>query len=311
MPPRHDLLPPNVPLEKVAACLGLVSDTHAPDRLKRLPPSLFEALEGVDLLLHAGDVGELWVLDELSALAPVIAVSGNDGAPDADRELPVQQLVCVAGTRILLLHSHLPDPEAEMAARRGDEWGPKLDRRAEAGRRAGAAVVVFGHTHIPLAVHQEGVLLVNPGALAPPNARSRQLRQTVALLWVLRDAPPAVVHVDLAVPRALYDARVEWEAGFAVAAARYGESILAPELAADVGRIRDDVVPLAPALVRAAWMRAAHRVWGGELAVLTHAEVAAELRREPGLAPDKRARLEAAVLGVPQRTGAMQGEVGV
>ena len=311
MPPRHELLPPSVPPEKVTACLGLISDTHAPDRLKRLPPALYEALEGVDIVLHAGDVGELRVLDELSALAPVIAVSGNDGAPDADRELPMQQLVCVAGTRILLIHSHLPDAQAEMAARRGDEWGPKLDRRAEAGRRAGAGIVVFGHTHIPLAVHHGGVLLVNPGAIAPPNARSRQLRQTVALLWVLRGASPVVVHVDLAAPSAAYEARVDWEAGFAAVAARYGESILSPELAADVERIRDDVVPLAPAVVRAAWMRAAHRVWGDELPVLTHAEVAAELRRESGLVPEKRACLEAAVLGVPERTEAMQGEVGV
>jgi putative phosphoesterase len=75
MPPTRDrLLPP----ERVAARIGIISDTHMPERCAALPPALFETLRGVDLLLHAGDVGELWVLDRLSALAPVVAVHGND-----------------------------------------------------------------------------------------------------------------------------------------------------------------------------------------------------------------------------------------
>ncbi|MBC8074637.1 MAG: hypothetical protein H7Y32_01055, partial [Chloroflexales bacterium] len=56
------------PFDDVVACIGLVSDTHMPQRCAALPPALFAALRGVDLLLHAGDVGELWVLDQLSAL---------------------------------------------------------------------------------------------------------------------------------------------------------------------------------------------------------------------------------------------------
>src|SRR5438477_1199118 len=83
-------LPPDVPVERVVCCLGLVSDTHMPERCRALPPALFEVLLGVDLLLHAGDVGELAVLDRLSATAPVIAVHGNDDTEEAQRELPYQ-----------------------------------------------------------------------------------------------------------------------------------------------------------------------------------------------------------------------------
>ena len=69
---RADLLPPEWPVERLAACFGLVSDTHLPERLSRLPAALFEVLRGVDLVLHAGDIGELRVLDELSRIAPVV-----------------------------------------------------------------------------------------------------------------------------------------------------------------------------------------------------------------------------------------------
>ena len=60
MTPACDhFLPPYLPVERVAARIGLVSDTHMPERCPALPPALFEALRGVDLLLHAGDVSEL------------------------------------------------------------------------------------------------------------------------------------------------------------------------------------------------------------------------------------------------------------
>jgi len=68
--------------------LGLISDTHLPDRLRALPPEVFDALDGVDLILHAGDVGTLAVLDQLSTIAPVVAVHGNDDSAEAIRELP-------------------------------------------------------------------------------------------------------------------------------------------------------------------------------------------------------------------------------
>ena len=125
-----------VPSEKVVACVGLVSDTHMPERCAAFPASTFEVLRGVDIILHAGDVGELWVLDHLSAIAPVVAVHGNDDTRAAQRELPYQQLVSIAEQRVLLWHSHYPDP-AEDRARRGAPWHAILSRLAARGRGKG------------------------------------------------------------------------------------------------------------------------------------------------------------------------------
>jgi IS605 OrfB family transposase len=220
-------LPPDIPVERVVACLGLVSDTHMPERWAALPPALFAVLHGVDLLLHAGDVGELWVLDRLSTIAPVV-VHGNDDTEEAQRELPYQQIIAVAGQRILLCHCHYLAHAQEMDSRRDDAWTPKLDRRAALGQRAGAAVVVFGHTHIPMTRRHQGVLLVNPGAIASSSAFTRQRVQTVALLFLRDDAYPCVVHVDLASPEHAFVPRIDWDAGYSTALDMYSASIVSP-----------------------------------------------------------------------------------
>jgi putative phosphoesterase len=296
---RERFLPPDIPADRLAACLGLVSDTHLPDRCAALPPALFAALDGVDLLLHAGDVGELRVLDQLSALAPTVAVHGNDETEEAQRALPYQQLVAVAGRRILLTHAHYPDRAEELASRKDDAWGPKLARRADLGRRAGAAVVVFGHTHIPMTYQDDELLLVNPGAIASGNGRSRQLRRSVALLYLRDDGHAVAVHVDLAAPERVYEPRVEWDAGFRAALDRVSASILSPELEAEIDRLVARVGALPPEQARPAWQawnRAAHRCWSGEQAVLTPGDVLAEVRRDTGLSPAVRAEFEA-ILG--------------
>lgn len=197
-------VPPGIPASQIACCIGLLSDTHMPERCDALPPALFTVLQGVDLLLHAGDVGELWVLDRLSAIAPTIAVHGNDDTAEAKRELPYQQLVMLGGRRLLLCHGHHPDPDTEQASRRDDAWQPKLAWRAALGQGSGARIVVFGHTHIPMVQEYAGVLLVNPGALASPNGVTCQRLQSVALLFLTHDGVPHVSHVDLARPTARY-----------------------------------------------------------------------------------------------------------
>jgi putative phosphoesterase len=80
-----------------------------------------------------------------------------------------------------------------MASRRDDTWIPKLDRRAEIARRVGADVLIYGHTHNPMACRHNGVLLVNPGAIASPNAYTRQRIQTVAdqVPWECGNGSPA------------------------------------------------------------------------------------------------------------------------
>lgn len=227
------LLPTSLPANRIVACFGLIADTHMPKRWPEFPAAVFDVLDGVDLVLHAGDVGKLWVLDRLSAIAPTLAVHGNDETEEAQKHLPYQQVVAVRGHRLLLGHGHLPDHGAEMASRVGDEWRPKLAQRANQARAAGAAVLVFGHLHIPFVTQHDDVWLINPGAIASGSAFTRQTRQTVALLFLRDDGRPFVTHVDLAHPDRPFAAEIDWEAGFTAALNRYSQSITE----AAVGRV--------------------------------------------------------------------------
>jgi uncharacterized protein len=125
--------------------LGLISDTHGLIR-----PDVHEALTGVELILHAGDVGGPGILDELRLIAPVKAVSGNTDAPD-DPSLSDEILIDVDGVRVHVSHGHevgSPTP-AKLAA------------------RYDADVVIYGHTHRQLITRLEGRLFVNPGSAGP------------------------------------------------------------------------------------------------------------------------------------------------
>lgn len=265
------LLPSGLTPDQVQARIGLISDTHMPQRRRHLPPALFDLFQGVDLILHAGDMGELWVLDQLSALAPVVAVHGNDDSPDAQRELPYQQIITVAGMRILLWHSHYPDWDEEMASRAADEIHP--NRTVERARRAQAWLAVFGHWHIPLTYRHDGILVVNPGALASGNELTRQLRHTVALLYVDRQATPHIVHVDLAAPDRPYTAVIDWQAGFSANYIHYSASILTPELASAMAYLRARLTRDEIMAMRETIAELAHPVWEEQRGYLTLTEV--------------------------------------
>jgi putative phosphoesterase len=288
-------LPPDLPAERVVARIGLVSDTHMPERCSALPPALFEALHGAELLLHAGDVGELWVLDQLSAIAPVLAVHGNDDTADAQRELPYQQVLVVAGKRILLTRAHYPDRAQELESRKNDAWGPKLERRAAFGQRAGASVVVFGHTHVPMSLQHGEILLVNPGAIAAPNYVTRQRLQSVALLFIRDDGWPTAVHIDLAQPDRSFVPQIDWQAGFAAAHSQCTESLMMPDLEVvwkDLHWVGQSFDEQMRARLRAGMLRILERCWSGEQQLISRADILAEARAAE-LPTDLLARIEA------------------
>jgi uncharacterized protein len=140
--------------------IGLISDTHGLVR-----PEVFGALEGVELILHAGDVGR-GVLEELRAIAPVAAVAGNTDPPD-DPDLPRQVEREVDGVRIHVSHGHelgSPRPRSLLLAYDAD-------------------VIVYGHTHRQLVHEENGRLVVNPGAAGP---RRFNLPASVGLLRLER-----------------------------------------------------------------------------------------------------------------------------
>ena len=141
-----------------AHVVGLISDTHG-----LLRPQVFAALEGVELILHAGDVGD-GVLDELSAIAPIEAVRGNTDPP-GDPRLPDWIERVIGGLRVHVSHGHeLGSPTADRLAARYD-----------------ADVIVYGHTHRQQVVQLEGRWIVNPGAAG---ARRFNLQPSVARLTI-------------------------------------------------------------------------------------------------------------------------------
>lgn len=125
--------------------VGLISDTHG-----LLRPGVHEALTGVDLILHSGDVGGSGILDELRLIAPVRAVFGNTD-PDDHPELTEAITVAIDGIRVHVSHGH--------------EVGSPTP--AKLAVRYDADVVVFGHTHRPLVSRLGNQLFVNPGAAGP------------------------------------------------------------------------------------------------------------------------------------------------
>ena len=137
--------------------IGLVSDTHGLVR-----PELHTALAGVELILHAGDVGGDDVLDELQLIAPVLAVYGNTDMPGDPR---LAAAIDQTFDDVLIHVSH------------GHEVGSPTPEKLLA--RYAAQVIVYGHTHRQLVSHAEGRLVVNPGAAG---ARRFKLEPSVGLL---------------------------------------------------------------------------------------------------------------------------------
>lgn len=125
--------------------VGLIADTHG-----LLRPSVCERLKGVDLIVHAGDVGGAAVLEGLAAIAPTFAVSGNCD----DRNDPM-----------LVRERTIPIGQLSLHVSHGDELGRPTP--ASLLSKYSADILVFGHTHRPLE-HREGHRLVlNPGAAGP------------------------------------------------------------------------------------------------------------------------------------------------
>ena len=147
--------------------VGVVSDTHCPEFLDHLPGRIAELLAGVDLILHAGDVGSLDTLAELGRIAPVEAVRGDH---DRELDLPERRVVEAAGRRIGLFHgnrSHLFEEPATFAGTVSlGYWWPTAGLYRHLRRTfPDVDAIVYGHTHQADARRLDGALLFNPGAV--------------------------------------------------------------------------------------------------------------------------------------------------
>jgi putative phosphoesterase len=150
--------------------IGVISDTHG-----LLRPEALRALAGADLIVHAGDVGSPDVLEALRAIAPVVAVRGNNDRGPWAAALAETEVVETDGRSLYVLH---------------DLKELDLDPRA-----AGFAAVIAGHSHQPRIERRDGVLYLNPGSAGP-----RRFRLPIAVAWLAVEASrldAEIVHLDV------------------------------------------------------------------------------------------------------------------
>lgn len=136
--------------------IGVLSDTHG-----LLRPQALEMLSGSELIIHAGDIGAPWIVDQLMTIAPVRAIRGNTDRDPWAQRMPDSLVVEVEQIRILVVHDANPIA-----------GGCKADRYA---------AVVSGHSHQPLIDERDGVLFFNPGSAGP---RRFNLPVSVGKLYV-------------------------------------------------------------------------------------------------------------------------------
>ncbi|MBD3674402.1 MAG: metallophosphoesterase family protein [Planctomycetaceae bacterium] len=150
---------------------GVISDTHG-----LLRPEAVEKLAGVSRILHAGDVGDARILDELQTIAPVTAVRGNVDHHDRVAELPLHEAIEFGEHLIYLTH-----------IREEIDLDPEV---------AGMSMVIFGHTHSPVIEARGKVTWFNPGSIGP---RRFQLPVSLGLLTLQDDGSlaPELIELDV------------------------------------------------------------------------------------------------------------------
>ena len=147
--------------------IGLISDTHIPDRLSCFPENVMKAFEDVDLILHAGDVTDSTVIEKLEEIAPVLAVEGNMDRRFARVDLPKSRIIKVENQKIGILHGD--------GLVRGD-----MEQLAYKAMEMGVDILISGHSHIPHGEKIKDVILINPGSPTVPRTNER----TVAILEI-------------------------------------------------------------------------------------------------------------------------------
>jgi len=156
--------------------IGLLSDTHIPGDASELPRSLKHVFDGVDLILHAGDIYTSSVLDELSAIAPVLAARGDDDSGEVlrDERVKWKHVLKLENHTIWLIHE-MPYPYPVASWRAGTLKVGSDNNVPD--------IVVFGHDHCTIIERHDRVLMINPGS--PTFLNYRCGPGTVALLDIM------------------------------------------------------------------------------------------------------------------------------
>jgi len=152
--------------------VGLISDTHIPTRAKAIPEKALDAFKNSNLIIHAGDLIQLSVLNDFERLAPVVAVCGNMDGHDVKEKLPNMDSVKVYNWKIGVIHDA------------GALWGTKKMKRIT--KQNSFDVLVFGHTHRPTIRRENNVFFINPGSPTNP-IPPFLVKPTIALLRITKE----------------------------------------------------------------------------------------------------------------------------
>lgn len=156
--------------------VGVISDTHLSGML--IPDHIVGALEGVDLILHAGDILEMAVIEQLSGLAETIAVRGNMDHEEVNRALPDSRVIEVGGFRIGMTHGY--GPPSGLVSRVAAEFDS-------------VECVIFGHTHSASVEKINGVLYFNPGT---PTDKRFATENTLGILEITDVLKPRIIRLE-------------------------------------------------------------------------------------------------------------------
>jgi len=133
--------------------IGVISDTHIPNRAREIPRTVLESLKMMDMIVHAGDLVELSVLDVLKSACPdVKAVWGNMDPLNVRKILPEKQIITIGKYRLGLIHG------------RGSP-ASLIELMAGVFKNDNVDIVIFGHSHSPINERRGRILYFNPGSL--------------------------------------------------------------------------------------------------------------------------------------------------
>ena len=165
-------IPSVLPKIKPEKIVGLISDTHVPARARCIPKEVLKVFENVDYIVHAGDLVELSVIDELEQVAPVLAVHGNMDSPEVCDAFPKLNSLKLFDWKIGVAH----DPSTITG----------IGKVKDVVKQNGFNAFIFGHTHSSSIKWEGKTLFINPGSPITPETPFN--KPTVALLKITKEA---------------------------------------------------------------------------------------------------------------------------
>jgi len=132
--------------------IGVISDTHIPDRAEHIPEDILSAFKEVDMVVHAGDMVDLQAIEELKLVCKrVVAVAGNMDRESVRKKYPVKVMLDVEGFKVGIIHG----------------WGVRLalaEVVKDAFKTDNPDIIIFGHSHKSMNEQVGGILFFNPGS---------------------------------------------------------------------------------------------------------------------------------------------------